>query len=216
MCFSARARIGAALQFAVAVVAVLVTAAAVAAAGGWLFTKHGDTVNGQTSVLFHEASYTVYAEVSGGRDLSLVLLKGKLSLAGVEHRSRSQAVVMFSPRRACRPNPRCGIHRPRPDRRSPETPTYEGAARSSSATPDPTSGASSFATAKVTPFRPRRRGTTAVPRRLPRLGDRTPFLDRRHDLGIRQARKADDARAVLPDQKHLPALSPRQPAETAI
>ena len=72
------------LAFAVAAVATLVTAAAVAAAGGWLFTKHGDTVNGQTSVLFHEASYTVYAEVSGGRDLSLVLLKGKPSLAGVE------------------------------------------------------------------------------------------------------------------------------------
>ncbi len=69
---------------AVAVAAALLTAAAVAAAGGWLFTTHGDTVNGQTSVQFHGANYTVYAEVSGGRDLSLVLLRGKPSLAGVE------------------------------------------------------------------------------------------------------------------------------------
>lgn len=70
---------------AVAVVAALVTAAAVVAASGWLFTKQDDTVNGQTVVQFHGANYTVYAEVgSGGRDLSLVLLKGKPSLAGVE------------------------------------------------------------------------------------------------------------------------------------
>jgi len=67
---------------AVTVAAALVTAAAVAAAGGWLFTKHGDTVSGQTSVQFHGAKYTVYAEVtSGGRFLSLDLLKGKHYLA---------------------------------------------------------------------------------------------------------------------------------------
>ena len=70
---------------AVAVAAALVTTAAVVAAGGWLFTKHGDTVNGQTSVQFHGANYTVYAEVTGGRFLSLVLFKGKPSLAGVAH-----------------------------------------------------------------------------------------------------------------------------------
>jgi hypothetical protein len=69
---------------AVAVAAALVIAAAVVAAEGWLFTKNGDTVNGQTSVQFHGTNYTVYAEVSGGRSLSLVLLKGEPSLAGVE------------------------------------------------------------------------------------------------------------------------------------
>jgi hypothetical protein len=75
-------------RFAIATVVVaatLVTAAAVAAVGGWLFTKQGDITNGQTSVQFHGVKYTVYAEVgSGGRDLSLVLVKGKPSLAGVE------------------------------------------------------------------------------------------------------------------------------------
>jgi hypothetical protein len=70
---------------AAAVAAALVTAAAVVAAGAWFFTKDGDTVNGQTSVQFHGAKYTVYAEViSGGRDLSLVLLKGAPSLAAIE------------------------------------------------------------------------------------------------------------------------------------
>lgn len=66
----------------VAVAAALVTAAAVAAAGGWLFTKHGDSISGQTSVQFHGAKYTIWANViSGGRYLSLVLYKDKQSLA---------------------------------------------------------------------------------------------------------------------------------------
>ena len=66
----------------VTVAAAFITAAAVAAAGGWLFTKHGDSVSGQTSVQFHGAKYTVWADVvSGGRYLSLVLSKDKQALA---------------------------------------------------------------------------------------------------------------------------------------
>ena len=142
---------------AVAVAAALVTAAAVVAAGGWLFTKHGDTVSGQTSVQFHGAKYTVYAEVSPAAATSASFSsRASRHSRRSSNRSRSQAATTSSPHPASRPNPRYRIRRPRPDRRSPEPRTFEGAARSCSAMHDLTSGVSNFATAKVTPSRPRR------------------------------------------------------------
>jgi hypothetical protein len=67
---------------AVVCAAALIAAAAVAAAGGWLFTKHSDSVSGQTSVQFQGETYTVSAEVvTGGRYLILFLGKGTNSPA---------------------------------------------------------------------------------------------------------------------------------------
>ena len=117
------------------------------------------------------------------------------------------------PRRTRRaaPNPRCQIHRPRPARRSPEPPTFEAGGEIVFGDARPDVGRVELRDRNGHTFST---ATAAAPLQFQDAFRvwviALPVLDRHHHLGLRPTREADDARAVLPDQKHLAALSLRR------